>query len=86
MYKNNQVLLYVTTAMTKTITTVLVVIHIVVMIVATMFLLTGMSTVKIVSMSYTAIVKVVEKLPIETIQYTTEVKSIVRVVYLKLLY
>ena len=72
--------------MTKTITTVLVVIHIVVMIVATMFLLTGMSTVKIVSMSYTAIVKVVEKLPIETIQYTTEVKSIVRVVYLKLLY
>ena len=77
---------YVTTAMTKTITTVLVVIHIVFMIVATMFLLTGMSTVKIVSMSYTAIVKVVEKLPRETIQYTTEVKSIVRVVYLKLLY
>jgi hypothetical protein len=86
MYKNSQVLLYVITVMMSTITTVLVAILIVTAIVATMFLLTEMSIVKIVSMSYTAIVKVVEKLPIETIQYTTEVKSIVRVVYLKLLY
>ena len=69
-----------------TITTVLVVILIVTTIVVIMFLLTEMSTVKIVSMKYSAIAKAVEKLPIETVQHITEVRSTVRVVYLKILY
>ena len=75
MYKNSKMLLYVTTVMTSTTITVVVAILIVVTIVVTMFLLTEMRTVKIVSMKYSAIVQVVEKLLIEIARHIAKVKN-----------